>query len=215
MKWPPTLMDEARDEAYAYFDKNIRTLAKDSKGEISTIAHGLENNDIDAFRHAYVSAVFAIEYNEEAADLLGRLNEFGPGDLYSNSKDPRSLNMDLWNNQVGREYARKFNGRDKLLKAIHQAMKNGELITSIEDKREFQGSKIKSVNKSKSVIVLKEDNKGRNELFFDLVSKTVYSREEFVTKIKAGEYKNYFIKLINGVETPHSKPDSHSKNNLD
>lgn len=54
-----------------------------------------------------MSGVFVFEYNEIAADLLGRLNELKPGDLYLNAKDPRSLNMDLWNNRVGRKYARK------------------------------------------------------------------------------------------------------------
>ncbi len=116
MKWPLELMEEARDEAYEYFDKNIRPLPKDKDGKIDFTAFGLENNDIDAFRHAHVSGVFVIEYNEVASDFLGRMNEYKIGDLYSNSKDSRSLNMDLWNNQVGRKYAKKVSNRNELLK---------------------------------------------------------------------------------------------------
>ena len=51
-----------------------------------------QHNDVDAFRHAYVSGVFTQEYGENAAEVFGRLNEFlGPG-VYSNSKNPHSLN---------------------------------------------------------------------------------------------------------------------------
>lgn len=215
MKWPQTIMEEARDESYEDFDKNIRSLSKDQNGNIDPIADGLVDNDIDAFRHAFVSGVFAIEYNELAADILGRMNEYMTPDLYSNSKDPRSLNMDLWNNKIGRDYAKKFTSREDLLKQIHQALIQGELIISLEDDREYKGSQSSPLNKSKPVIVLKENKQGRNEVFFDLILNKVLTREEFVTKIKDGEYKDYFIKVIHGVDTPFSKPDSRQNNNLE
>ena len=47
MKNPWTLSEEARDEAYAYFDRKIRPLIKDSSGNVDPLAKGLENNDID------------------------------------------------------------------------------------------------------------------------------------------------------------------------
>ncbi len=95
--WRPDLLsDEARDEAYEYFDKNIRPLPKKADGTINTTAFGLSDNDVDAFRHAHVSGVLTIVYSENTADILGRLNEYKPLDLYSNSRDSRSLNMDLW-----------------------------------------------------------------------------------------------------------------------
>lgn len=40
--WPLTLMKEARDEAYGYFDKNIRNLTKDASGKVDPMALGLE-----------------------------------------------------------------------------------------------------------------------------------------------------------------------------
>jgi len=94
MKRPDHLKDEARDEAYKYFDKNIRSLPKTESGEIDIEAQGLQDNDVDAFRHAYVSGVFTQEYSETAADIFGRMNEYFTADLYSSSRDPRALNMD-------------------------------------------------------------------------------------------------------------------------
>lgn len=53
--WPPNLMTEATKEAYIYFDKKIRPLPKDENDQIDTTASGCVDNDVDAFRHAYVS----------------------------------------------------------------------------------------------------------------------------------------------------------------
>ena len=59
MKSPRKLRNEACTESYEYFDKNIRPLEKNPDGSINERAHGLHNNDVDAFRHAYVSGVFS------------------------------------------------------------------------------------------------------------------------------------------------------------
>ena len=70
--WRPDLLSkEARDEAYEYFDKNVRPLPKKADGKINTTAFGLSDNDIDAFRHAHVSGVLTIVYSETTADILG------------------------------------------------------------------------------------------------------------------------------------------------
>lgn len=111
--------DEALEEAYLYFDQNIRVLPKLPSGKINPVARGLEGNDVDAFRHAYVSGVFTQVYGEETADVFGRLNELDLASLYSNSQNPDSKNMDLWNNGIGRKYGKKTNSRKVLLKKIH------------------------------------------------------------------------------------------------
>ncbi|MCY4643506.1 MAG: hypothetical protein OXB88_02715 [Bacteriovoracales bacterium] len=214
MKWPSTVMKEARDEAYEYFDKNIRPLTRGKNGKIDPSAVGLENNDVDAFRHAYVSGVFIQVYNEKTADILGRLNEYKIGDLYSNTKYPRSLNMDLWNNSIGRKYGKKAKTRKELLEKIHEALKRGELIIDLTDPRQYDGAKNNPINKSKPVIVLEEGEKGRNEIFFDVEKEEILSRSDFVAKIQAGEYSGYTVKEINGVLTPVSNPDSRETNNL-
>ncbi|MGB0453995.1 MAG: DUF6973 domain-containing protein [Bacteriovoracaceae bacterium] len=214
--WRPDLLsDDARDEAYRYFDKNIRPLPKKADGTIDTTAFGLSDNDVDAFRHAHVSGVLTIVYSENTADILGRLNEYRPLDLYSNSRDPKSLNMDLWNNSVGRKYGKKTKDRKELLKLIHKALDNGELIIDPKnDKRIYEGASHDPVNKSKPVIVLTEDENGRNQTFLDLVRNQVLTREEFVSQIEAKNYPGYTVKQINGVPTPVSNPDGRRTNNL-
>lgn len=214
MKLPTIYRDEARDDAYEYFDKNIRQLKKDGNGKVDPEASGLENNDVDAFRHAYVSGVFTQVYSEETADILERLNEYITFDLYSNSKDPRSLNMDLWNNAVGRKYGKKATNRQELLKLIHEALKNGELIIDIDDSRKYEGASNDPSNKSKPLVVLEESDRGSNLTFLDMVSGEVMGRDTVVARIEAGSYPNYTVKVINGISTPVSKPDGRETNNL-
>ena len=134
-------MEAARFEAYEYFNQKIRPLPKLKNGKINVNANGLDDNDIDAFRHAYVSGVFTQEYGVTAANILGLMNEFDLAGTFSNSISPRSRNMDLWNNRVGRKYGKKTKGKKTLLKLIHQALKNGELIIDLKDTREFTGER--------------------------------------------------------------------------
>ena len=70
------LKEEAQREAYAYFDLYIRKLPKRKSGVINELAPGLEDNDVDAFRHAYVSGVFTQEYGEKAANFFGLSYEY-------------------------------------------------------------------------------------------------------------------------------------------
>lgn len=122
MKLPNILKYEAEMEGYRYFDKNIRSLPKNSDGTINLSASGFHDNDVDAFRHAFVSGVFTQEYGETAADVFGRLNEFFGADLYSSSQNPGELNMDLWNNCIGRKYGEKTKNRRALLKMVIAAL---------------------------------------------------------------------------------------------
>ena len=211
---PDRLMIEARDEAYDYFDRHIRSLTKDSDEKINPTAFGLADNDVDAFRHAYVSGVFTQVYGEKIADIFGRVNEYSPFSWYSDAKNPGSLNMDLWNNSIGRKYGKKTKDRKQLLKMIHDALKKGELIIDPKDNREYKGKTSASINESRPIIVLKENKQGRNEVFFDLVKNVMLSREEFVIAIESGVYPAYTVKNINGLPTPVSKPDDKETNNL-
>ena len=85
---PQTIRDEAQAEAYEFFDKKVRPLQKDNSGKVDPSAHGLEDNDADAFRHAYVSAVFTQEYGENAARIFGNMNEMDPLSIYSRTSNP-------------------------------------------------------------------------------------------------------------------------------
>lgn len=214
MKLPHVLKNEAEAEGYEYFDKNIRALLKNTAGKIDPSQRGFQDNDVDAFRHAYVSGVFTQEYSESAADTFGRLNEWNPLDVYSNSTHPESKNMDLWNNAIGRKYGAKTKDRKDLLKSIHAALKNGELITDINDSRKYEGDTRSSVTREKPVVVLQEGKKGRNELFYDTIKKRILSVGEFIALIEDGQYPGYIVKTINGTLTPISKPDNRGTNNL-
>ena len=43
-------MEEARREAYVYFDVHIRRLPRDKDGKMKMFGSGFDDNDVDAFR---------------------------------------------------------------------------------------------------------------------------------------------------------------------
>ena len=213
MRFPPFLRDEACTEAYEYFDQNIRPLERNSNGRIDETAYGLHNNDVDAFRHAYVSGVFTQEYGRRVADIFGQLNELIS--IASPSPDgPGERNMDLWNNAVGRKYGIQLGSRRELAEKIKAALENGELITSPNDQREYSADLTYRLNPALPVVVAKESETGRNEFFIDLVTKDVMDRENFVSAIRAGRYPGYHVSIIGGTATPVSNPDGSEVNNL-
>lgn len=65
------------------------------------------------------------------------------------------------------------------------------------------------------VTVIKESDTGRNERFRDTRTGKEVTRNQFIKAIDKGVYGNdYYHREINGVETPVSKPDGNSRNNL-
>lgn len=207
-----TLKSEAKLEIYKYFDKNIRVLPKDKKGNFKEIFGDFVVNDIDALRHAYVSGVYTMEYSEEVADKLDRLQEF----VYSRSSSahPEAENMDLWNNSVGRKYGKKAKSREELFEYLLKALKKNELIIGPSDGRKYKGdSFIKRVPKS-MVIKIQENKTGANTMFYDVNKKTVMTKDEFLIKIKNNKYSSYSYKVVDGVEIPISKRDRFKFNNL-
>ncbi|OEG62190.1 MAG: hypothetical protein BHK79_02790 [Halanaerobium sp. MDAL1] len=67
----------------------------------------------------------------------------------------------------------------------------------------------------KKVSVTKQTKSGRNTQFKDNYSGQTMNKQQFVSKIKSGEYDNYHVRKINGIETPVSNPDKSKNNNLD
>ena len=67
---------------------------------------------------------------------------------------------------------------------------------------------------AKSVRVTGESDSGRNQRFHDDRSGANMNRAEFVREIKDGTYPDYHVRVINGVSTPVSNPDSREGNNL-
>lgn len=208
MKWPLTLLKKSELEGYLYFDEHIRPLPKKPDGTIDTFKPGFQDNDIDAFRHAYVSGIFALEYGEKVALVLGWMNEF----VFPSMIPDR--NMDLWNNAIGRSLAKKQRTKGSLAAAVKDALSKGKLITTPNDARVYQGASVPRPNGYNSVVVLKQSETGANETFFDLETSKKMTRTEFVKAIADGQYPGYEIRAIDGVKVPVSKRDDSDTNNL-
>ncbi len=68
---------------------------------------------------------------------------------------------------------------------------------------------------NKRISVIKENLNGRNTSFHDNYTGKNMTRTQFVNKINKGDYPNYHVRNINGVDTPVSNPDKSLRNNLD
>lgn len=207
-----TLKDEAQTELYSWFDKEVRALPKKPDGTINEFAEGLVDNDIDALRHSYVSGVYTLEFSEQTAEMMGRLNEFtGFG---STAGSIESENMDLWNNAVGRAKSKKVKSRRELYDSLIKALKDGELIINPHDPRKYKGDKlIKRIPKS-FVIKIKENKSGANIEFLDIRNKMVLSKDVFISEIRAGKYPGYAVRKHSSGEFPYSTRDKFTFNNL-
>ncbi len=207
-----TLSDRTENELYILIDKHLRPLPKNSDGTINTEAKGFQHNDVDALRHAYVSGIYTMEYNESVAAFLGKVQEKFPimGSVgTSGSNREKARNMDFWNNAVGRKYGKKSKTKEELFQNLLKALKNGELIIDLNDLRKYPANK-DSVDKELKgrIIVLKENETGENIQFLDTETLMIFSRENFLAKIKNGEYsEDYEIRVVNGKEIPTSKRD--------
>lgn len=67
----------------------------------------------------------------------------------------------------------------------------------------------------KRVTVTDESDSGRNQQFHDNYNGADMTRSQFVKEINQGNYPNYHVRNINGVDTPVSNPDKTRNNNLD
>lgn len=211
---PHKLKEEAKNEVYLLIDKYYRKLPKTADGTINEFADGFQDNDVDALRHAYVSGVFVQVYNESFADFLGNMQEIFPGFGASSPTGGKQKNMDLWNNRVGRKYGLKTKSRDELFFKLLEALKNSELIIDPNDPRKYEDNLTSKVDHDFPVVVAKESETGENLFFYDFTKNTFMDKAEFVTMIKAGSYKNYEIRLVDGKETPFSIKDGNPNNNL-
>lgn len=132
--------DKMTKKAYEYVKKYNLDVTKGTMGW---------NDEADAFRHAFMQASITTNSNEEIANVLGDGNEI-LGDVVHN-QDPKEKNMDLWNNQIGRqvgeEVKKELEGQnytkqeleDRIAEKIIERMDNGDLITNpFSDDRSFE-----------------------------------------------------------------------------
>lgn len=131
--------------------------------------------EADAFRHAYMQWWLSFRFGSNIAKHFGDKHEHG-----NNPDVRRDTNMDLWNNQIGRELAEEMSekyGSDIVVydldwfdeiatKKIVEKIRNGELITNPNDKRNYKNMELER---------LKHEDK-------------IYSKEEYESLI--GEEKD-------------------------
>jgi hypothetical protein len=209
MRNPFELLETAEKESYIYFDKHVRELPKRSDGSIDKDRPGFHDNDVDAFRHAYVSGIFAMEYGKNAAAIFGWINELSS----TSTVDKR---MDFWNNAIGRDLGLKYKNKEELLKAVAKSLKDGGLILKSSDPRAlYKRAELPPLpDRLYGVVVLQESSTGANEIFYDLYANIVMTREEFVEAILAGAYPGYLVKKRNGMAYPVARKDDFTSNNL-
>ena len=102
------------------------------------------NDDLDAFRHAYVSAAVAQDSTAFIAKIVGDDVE-NKGD--ARGQPPKERNMDDWNNAKGREIGSSTDTRAEMKEAVWEALNNGDLIIDLKDQRKYQSNYEKRASK--------------------------------------------------------------------
>src|SRR5574344_1019955 len=113
--------------------------------------HATWNNEADAFKHTFMEALLTIKYIDIISNLGGKLHERN-GNKYM-AQPSCEDNMDLWNNQVGREIGKEIKKEikenhlkytqkqieDIIAVRVMKKMRKGELITNpFTDKRSYE-----------------------------------------------------------------------------
>lgn len=155
------------------------------------------NNEADAFKHAYMSWFLAWYVSDKKSKELGDMHE----DETPNAP-AYERNMDLWNNEIGREIA--YEMKNKYGKAagilgpewaseiasemIWKKMQQGDLITNpFKDKRRYKNMELERLNENDRIYT---EDEFRN---FDEKTKALYQ----------DRYMNYVID--NNWEIPSAK----------
>ncbi len=108
------------------------------------------NNEADAFKHTFMQARLTVQYNNALAKAAGNIHEID-GNI-RNGQTKGEENMDLWNNdigrQIGKEIRQEMNNQrtiyakdeidDKIAAKVMQRMRNGDLITHLDDPRKYK-----------------------------------------------------------------------------
>lgn len=108
------------------------------------------NNEADAFRHAYMQSLLNQKYGSLKTKGISNLHELKGNIL---GQDPRESNMDSWNNyqgqQIYNEICREYPNfkslpetqqKDIIAQKVVQRMRAGQLITGLDDQRQFKNN---------------------------------------------------------------------------
>ena len=142
--------------------------------------HEFWNNEADAFKHTFGSALMEFEMGSLGSLAGGIYHEYKTD---NNPKD--EWNMDSWNNREGRKIAeeikkeygekefRKLSQKEQEDIIAHKVMikmKNGDLITNPNDKRRFKGffEERAYLKKQKEEAKIKNSQKGNPQVLLHL-----------------------------------------------
>ena len=108
-----------------------------------------------------------MEHGEERADQLGQLYE-----IVHNDNDEYEKNMDLWNNDIGRELGKQAKSKEELVELLKDALNNGDLITDpYSDPRKYDPGTSSDDSPLPEAAPLPGGSSGLNELLGDLFDK--------------------------------------------
>lgn len=146
--------------------------------EIGTGEHATWNNESDAFKHAYMAWHLSWYYGDKKSKELGDMHE---------NETPNApwyeRNMDLWNNEIGREIAYEMKNKygdaagiigtewasEIASEMIWEKMQQGELITNpFKDTRRYENMELERLKENDRIYT---DGEFRN---FDEKMKALY-----------------------------------------
>ncbi len=187
--------------------------------------HPAWNDSADAFRHAFMEASLTVNYSPLGANIAGGIHELS-GNIINN-QDPRESNMDTWNNAVGREIGaevkEEIKGKnysqneidDLIAQKVYERLKNGELITDLDDKRDYKKDFKNRKNNTNMTNPLLEGHIKINEFKnkqnpYEAPKYKVYTFEE-IKKMKPAEFLKNQSKILSEFTTGKIMHESEAK----
>ena len=126
---------EGRPNIYSKVAEEVANEINIPKSPV-TLGH---NDDRDAFRHAYISALTAYRYGPTVSEQMGNANEAKNNMPWADGNPPLEEWMDQENNPIGREIGLEIKSRggseQDLKILIQQALQTDKLITTPYDPR--------------------------------------------------------------------------------
>lgn len=106
------------------------------------------NDELDAFRHAYMQADLTNKYGSKTAKFLGDIHE-NIYDKVFTIQPHKEKNMDLWNNNIGRQVSKEVDKQTEIFKNI----------TSPQIRRDITAENIYNKIKEKKLLTNPNDNR--------------------------------------------------------
>jgi len=170
--------------------------------EIGTGENDTWNNEADAFKHAYMQAILQFDWGSVVSNIGGYYHEL-KGLL--NNQPNEEANMDMWNNEVGREIGRNIKKfvmgkrkseypkekiEDMIAEEIVKRMKNGELITTLKDNRSYKNKKLGVYEINKLRKQFKTFTGYASDIQNEIPENKIFTAEE-IGKLSTDEFSKY------------------------